>query len=228
MAGMDSTGGSVLPFSQFRTVHELTPRKRAASFWVSLRVRRQRLTRSPKVWGSKSVSFGFNALSVIPANCKRATRPCPCGFLGHFSGRCKCSPDTVARYRSRISGPLLDRIDLHVEVPALKPGDLATAKASEPSAAIRARVTRARQRQLERQGRPNARVAGHEIASHAAATGPARKLLASAASCMGLSARAHHRVLKVARTIADLDGRAAVAGDDVAEALSYRGAVPTS
>ena len=155
-----------------------------------------------------------------------AMNPCPCGFLGHFSGRCKCSPDTVARYRSRISGPLLDRIDLHVEVPALKAGDLATAKASEPSAAIRERVTRARQRQLERQGRPNARVAGHEIGYHAAASGPARKLLASAASCMGLSARAHHRVLKVARTIADLDGRAAVAGDDVAEALSYRGAAP--
>ncbi|HUP31141.1 MAG TPA: YifB family Mg chelatase-like AAA ATPase [Usitatibacter sp.] len=152
-----------------------------------------------------------------------AMNPCPCGLLGHFSAVCKCSPDTVARYRSRISGPLLDRIDLHVEVPALKPGDLATARTGESSAVVRERVTRARQRQQERQGRPNARVPGPDIGTYAAATAPARKLLASAASRMALSARGHHRVLKVARTIADLAGRSAVATDDVAEALSYRG-----
>ncbi len=156
-------------------------------------------------------------------NCKRATRPCPCGYLGHFSGKCRCSPDVVLRYKSRISGPLLDRIDLHVEVPALHPDDLAHGARGEPSSAVRERVERARRVQLKRQGAPNARLAGREIEERAAIDGEGRALLRDAVSRLGLSARAHHRVLKVARTIADLQQRPEVRSQDVAEALRYRG-----
>src|SRR5674476_1665511 len=119
MAAMDSIGGSVWFFSQFRTVQGLTPSRSAACFCVSLSSSRRFLTCSPKVCGSKSVAFGFNALRVMGTNCKRAMRSCPCGYLGHFNGKCRCTPDQVSRYRSKISGPLLDRIDLHIEVPAL-------------------------------------------------------------------------------------------------------------
>ena len=159
-----------MPFSQFRTVHELTPRRRPASFCVSLRIRRQRLTCSPKVWGSKSVSFGFSALSVIGRNGKKASPPCPCGYLGHFAGRCKCAPDVVARYRARISGPLLDRIDLHVEVPALAAADLESGAHAEGSTVVRGRVAIARRRQVERQGVANSRLTGREIDERARAT----------------------------------------------------------
>src|SRR5665647_2489598 len=155
MAGMDSIGGSVWPFSQFRTVQGLTPNRSAACFWVSLNSSRRFLTCSPRVWGSKSVSFGFNALRVMGANCKRATRPCPCGYLGHFNGRCRCTPDQVARYRGRISGPLLDRIDIHLEVPAVPQEDLLRQTAGEASGPVRERVAAARQVQIERQGKSN-------------------------------------------------------------------------
>ncbi len=152
-----------------------------------------------------------------------AMNPCPCGYLGHFSGKCRCSPDVVLRYKSRISGPLLDRIDLHVEVPALHPDDLAHGARGEPSSAVRERVERARRVQLKRQGAPNARLAGREIEERAAIDGEGRALLRDAVSRLGLSARAHHRVLKVARTIADLQQRPEVRSQDVAEALRYRG-----
>jgi magnesium chelatase family protein len=160
-----------------------------------------------------------------------AMNPCPCGYLGHFSGKCKCSPDVVARYRSRISGPLLDRIDLHVDVPALAHADLVDAPQGESSSAVRERVARARQVQLQRQGAPNARLAGREIEERARLDGEGRGVLRNALSRLGLSARAHHRVLKVARTIADLRQSSEVRSRDVAEALRYRGistAVPQS
>src|SRR5688572_24579028 len=101
---------------------------------------------SPFVCGSKSESFGFRHLRLTQANGKKATRPCHCGFLRHYSQRCRCTPDQIARYRSRISGPLLDRIDIQVEVPALATDDLVRLNGGEASDAIRLRVERARER----------------------------------------------------------------------------------
>jgi len=220
---MASNGGTVCPFSQFRTVQGLTPSRTATCFWVSLSSSRRFLTCWPRVQGSKSVSFGFNALSLMGTNCKRATRPCKCGYLGHHSGRCHCTPDQVARYRAKISGPLLDRIDLHVEVPALPEADLVSAQHGESSKAVRERVEGARRMQLRRQGFPNALLTGRGIEERARIDAEGRGLLRDALSRLGLSARAHHRVLKIARTIADLQLRSEVRSQDVAEALRYRG-----
>ena len=151
-----------------------------------------------------------------------AMNPCPCGFLGHYNGRCRCTPDQVARYRSRISGPLLDRIDLQIEVPAPVQEDLMRHTPGESSAAVRARVAAARARALVRQRKPNALLATREIDRHCAADAQGEILLKQAISRLGLSARAYHRILKVARTIADLAGVESVAGSHVAEAIQYR------
>ena len=151
-----------------------------------------------------------------------AMNPCPCGFLGDPNGRCHCTPDQVARYRRRISGPLLDRIDLQVEVPAVPQEDLARGVHGEPSAAIRERVAAARARQLERQGRPNAALAAREMDRHCAPDTGGATVLKQAISRLGLSARAYHRVLKVARTIADLAKASTLAAAHVAEAIQYR------
>jgi len=151
-----------------------------------------------------------------------AMNPCHCGYLGHESGRCHCTPAHIARYRDRISGPLLDRIDLLVEVPALPQAELDGGARGESSGKVRERVRRARGVQLARQGCPNGQLAGREAEERAAASAEARKLLREATARLQLSARAHHRVLKVARTIADLEGAARVAGGHVAEALRYR------
>jgi len=128
----------------------------------------------------------------------------------------------VQRYRSRISGPLLDRIDLHVEVPALRERDLCDAPAGEPSAAVRTRVSDAHQAQLARQGRSNALLPSGDVEHWCAPDAAARKLLREAMQRLGFSARSFHRVLKVARTIADLAGRSGVGACEVAEALQYR------
>ena len=151
-----------------------------------------------------------------------AMNPCPCGYLGHFTNRCRCSPDQIARYRGRISGPLLDRIDIQLEVPAVAPGDLACVSGSESSAAICARVCRARERQLERQGRANARLAPREVDRYCSPDAAGATLLAQAIQRLGLSARGYHRILKVARTIADLGGEAELRSQHIAEAVQYR------
>ncbi len=153
-----------------------------------------------------------------------AMNPCPCGWLGHFSARCRCTPDQILRYRSRISGPLLDRIDLHVEVPALEVAHFSGVAHGEPSSVVRERVKRARELQLQRQAMPNARLTGREAEDYADAETQANALLHKAMSRLGLSARAHHRVLKVARTLADLEGLPRVQVEHVAEALAYRNA----
>ena len=151
-----------------------------------------------------------------------AMNPCPCGFLGHYSGKCHCTPDQVARYRRKISGPLLDRIDLHVEVPAVPPEEMTSRPAGESNDAIRARVVAARERQLARQGKPNAQLSTREIDKHASPDAAGSQVLKQAISRLGLSARGYHRVLKVARTIADLAALEQVAAAHVAEAVQFR------
>jgi magnesium chelatase family protein len=157
-----------------------------------------------------------------------AMNPCPCGWLGHASGRCCCTPGQVARYRERISGPLLDRLDLHIEMPALLPEELLAAPRGTPSRLVRERVARAREAQLHRQGKSNARLCAGEALERAQLDGRGRTLLRDAVAALQLSARAHDRVLKVARTIADLDAGARVAPAHLAEALRYRGFSPRS
>jgi magnesium chelatase family protein len=148
--------------------------------------------------------------------------PCPCGFLGHPTRACRDTPDQIARYQSKLSGPLLDRIDLHVEVPALPPDDLLHGVAGEPSDAVRARVVRARERAQARQGCANQTLAGQALDQHVQADPAALKFLNTAAARLGWSARSTHRALRVARTIADLSGAAAVGVGHVAEAVQYR------
>lgn len=151
-----------------------------------------------------------------------AMNPCPCGYLGHPAGRCRCSADDVARYRSRLSGPLLDRIDMHVDVPAVPQAELLSQASGEPSAAVRARVIRARGLALARQQRPNAALAGAELDRHCAIDDDGRSLLAAAIGRLNLSARALPRLLRLARSIADLAGVPRLAAAHVAEAIAYR------
>ena len=154
-----------------------------------------------------------------------AMNPCPCGYAGDSRQRCRCTPDQVQRYRGRISGPLLDRIDLCVEVPSVPLSDLGAPRSTqdEDSATVRKRVMRARQHALARAGRPNAEISTREL-ERDCALGPAeRRWFDTALDRLGLSARAYHRTLRVARTIADLDnGAAALERNHLAEALQYR------
>ena len=151
-----------------------------------------------------------------------AMNPCPCGHCGDRSGRCRCSPERIARYRGRISGPLADRIDIKLEVAAPREGELVAPIAGESSNAIKDRVERARAIQLARQGKPNALLGTREIDRHCATGREAGELLRHALARLLLSARAYHRVLRVARTIADLTGAASIAAEHVAEAIQYR------
>jgi magnesium chelatase family protein len=151
-----------------------------------------------------------------------AMNPCPCGYLGHYNGRCRCTPDQVARYRGKISGPLLDRIDIHLEVPAVPQEDLLRQTASEASGAVRQRVAAARQVQIERQGKSNSSLATREIDRWCRPAAAAEDLLRQAITRLNLSARAYHRVLKLARTIADLSRSETIAAAHVAEAIQYR------
>ncbi|OYY50717.1 MAG: ATP-dependent protease [Methylophilales bacterium 28-44-11] len=151
-----------------------------------------------------------------------AMNPCPCGYLGHFNQKCRCTPDQVARYRGKISGPLLDRIDLLIEVPALKEEEMTQANTSESSQVIRTRVEQARQIQMIRQGKPNAGLGSLDIDTYCHIDEAGVNLLKAALSRMGLSARAYQRIVKVARTIADLAHAPAIEAMHIAEAIQYR------
>jgi magnesium chelatase family protein len=149
--------------------------------------------------------------------------PCPCGWAGDPSGRCRCPAEVVARYRARVSGPLLDRIDLHVAVPRLAAHEIRSdAIRGESSAVVRARVLAARERQRARAGKCNARLSPAEAERDCALSARDGNLLERAMQTLQLSARAAHRILRVARTIADIDGADAIASAHLGEAIGYR------
>ncbi len=151
-----------------------------------------------------------------------AMNPCPCGYLGDADRRCACTPEQVRRYRARVSGPLVDRIDLHIEVPRLPRKLLRATTPEESSATVAARVAAARVRQLERTGQPNAALGPRQIERHCALSEADHKLLEHALERLGLSTRAYHRILKVARTIADLAGDERIGTAQLSEAIGYR------
>jgi magnesium chelatase family protein len=154
-----------------------------------------------------------------------AMNPCPCGYLGSLlqgQPRCRCSAEKIARYQARLSGPLLDRIDLHVEVRAQAPEELLSAEAGEASASVRLRVAAARQRALARQGTSNQQLSASALDQQARLSPAAASLLHKSASRLGWSGRGLHRTIRVARTIADLADSATIEAPHVAEAAQYR------
>ncbi len=179
--------------------------------------------RQPLEEGSVAISRAAYALQ-FPAETMvvASMNPCPCGYLGHPRQPCTCTPTVARAYRNRVSGPLLDRIDLQVAVDPVSPAELRNARAGETSEVVRERVAVARRIQMQRRGRPNARLSGAALEQDCALGAEAERLLCAALERLSLSARAHDRVLRVARTVADLAGRAEVCALDVAEAIQYR------
>ncbi|MBA3882920.1 MAG: YifB family Mg chelatase-like AAA ATPase [Chthoniobacterales bacterium] len=168
-----------------------------------------------------SVTFPSEFMLVAAMN------PCPCGYFGDLKRECRCSPVQVQRYRQRISGPLLDRIDLHIEVPAVEYKDISSTRAEESSAAIRERIVQARERQQARfkadaKTNCNARMTAREIKQHCKLSDDSQELIRVAMTELNLSARAYDRILKVSRTIADLAPADEITPDHVSEAIQYR------
>ncbi len=151
-----------------------------------------------------------------------AMNPCPCGYAGHPDRACECTPQRIEQYRQKLSGPLLDRIDMHVEVPAVPAAALQDDTPMEDSAAVRERVMAARQRQLVRQGYPNQWLEGRWLDTYCKPDNAAQRVLLLSMEKLGLSARAYHRILRVARTVADLAGSATIRDAHVLEAISLR------
>ena len=180
--------------------------------------------REPLESGTVTVSRAARS-SEFPARFQlvAAMNPCPCGWAGDPSARCRCSPETVRRYRAKISGPLMDRIDLHIEVPRLPPQDLRPdAPAGEPTLAVRQRVEAARAIQQARAGKANAQLGQAETMAFCRLTDRDQALLERAIERLQLSARSMHRILRVARTIADLAGKQDIETPHLTEALGYR------
>ena len=189
----------------------------------ALEVLRQPLEDGVVSLGRAAVSLSYPARLMLAA----AMNPCPCGYHGSAGHTCRCGPIDVERYRSRVSGPLLDRIDIHLEVPAVGYRELVGGEPEESSAAIRGRVERARAIQRGRfRRRPgllaNAHMTSRDVRQHCRLSPPVESLLREAVGRLGLSARAYHRVLKIARTIADLDEAADLSTTHVSEAIQYR------
>ncbi len=157
---------------------------------------------------------------------ERCTHPCPCGYLADPIHPCSCTPISIHRYRSRISGPLLDRIDIHIEVPAVKYRDLADRGEAESSADIARRVERSREIQLERYHGTkihcNAQMTPRFIKKYCELDPAGNRMLELVTDRLGFSARTYNRILKVARTIADLEGSEAIREQHIAEAIQYR------
>ena len=188
-----------------------------------LEVLRQPLEDGLVTLSRAAVSLTFPARFMLAA----AMNPCPCGYFGAAGQPCRCSEADVERYRSRVSGPLLDRIDIHLEVPAVPYPDLVGARLEESSAAVRARIERARAIQRERFSQErgiyaNAHMATRHLRRYCTLATDVEDLLRQAVHRLGLSARAYHRVLKIARTIADLDGAQSLDTGHVSEAVQYR------
>ena len=152
-----------------------------------------------------------------------AMNPCACGYSGERSGRCRCTVEQIRRYQNRLSGPLLDRVDLHVRMQSVDPTELhVRTSSSESTAEVKNRVCTARERQLARSRKINAHLTQSELQQVARLSEEAQRFFSEAARQLGFSVRGHHRVLRVARTIADLEAVAAVTADHLAEALQYR------
>jgi magnesium chelatase family protein len=188
-----------------------------------LEVLRQPLEDGAVTLSRAAMSLTFPAQFILLA----AMNPCPCGHAGDPVSACRCAPEAVERYLARLSGPLLDRIDIHLVIPAVPPGELSPATPAEASAAIRARVEAARALQRERfRGLANIYANAHmgprELRRHCRLADSAEGLLRRAVARLALSARAYHRVLRVARTIADLAGEHTIGPVHVSEAIQYR------
>ncbi|MGH9869027.1 MAG: YifB family Mg chelatase-like AAA ATPase [Candidatus Polarisedimenticolia bacterium] len=181
--------------------------------------------RQPLEDGSVIISRASHAVKFPAAFCLvAAMNPCACGYLGSRWKECTCTPPQIMRYTNRVSGPLLDRIDLHVEVPAVAYREMSAEESGESSEAIRARVVAARERQWERwPAACNARMPAALLREHCALDRAGHSLMEKAMTTLSLSARAHDRILKVARTIADLAAQERITRDNLAEAIQYRG-----
>jgi len=189
---------------------------------TTLEVMRQPLEDGHVTISRAAGSLTFPARFMLVA----AMNPCPCGYHGDVKRQCRCSPRQIESYRQRISGPLLDRIDLHVEVPLVDYRELSSASpGGEPSAAIRDRVRHARElqhRRFKKAGRTNATMGARQVREHCKLDAEGGSYLEHAMEQLNFSARAHDRILKVARTLADLGGSEAIRPDDVLEAIQYR------
>lgn len=174
------------------------------------------------------MGFRFYGLAVmLQKSRKRYTHPCKCGFLNDFSNICTCTPHEIRRYRQKLSVPLLDRIDLHIDVPRVAHKDLSDLREGEPSSRIRARVEAARAIQRERLApyglHANSAMAARHIRKFCSVDEAGQKLLEMVVDKLGMSARSYSRILKVARTIADLAGEQQIDHQHLAEAIQYRG-----
>lgn len=195
--------------------------------------------RTKRLQTPRSRNGGLFSTGIPTLNCERTSRrkpfsrfgqrrlsPCPCGYFGDPGRECRCSPRQVESYRNRISGPLLDRIDIHVETPAVKFQELSSDERAEPSAAIRERVVAAREIQSKRfagsRSRSNAGMSHAQLKQHCKLDSAGTEMLRLAMAELQLSARAYDRILKVARTIADLSESAAIRPEHAAEAIQYR------